>query len=253
MVAIDTDQRDRAPCASGARALEFLTPTFRPTQKKLQRSVLPNDARPTCTAAWDKLALSQGRRGPTMRRFTQACFLAVALSCPALAACNSHRPEESQIAALREQVKALSQQLQTLQADTAATDTLDLQSKCAVDAKRQFGEQIGSMKSIFGSVSGSSFVNHYNPNLHRCFVVIHSFLPHGGVTTSLLDANTGVAYATLWTASTAKGGSSPIAACYVTSAAPRDACSSEQRFDQYLERYVPAPSLADLPAQPHEH
>lgn len=178
-----------------------------------------------------------------MRRFTPACFLAVALACAAVAACSAQSSDESKNAALQSKINALSQQLQTLRANTAASTALDLQSKCAVDAKRRFGEQISSETSFLGkgSVSGASFVNRYDQNRHQCFVVMHAPLGQGEMT-QLLDANTGVAYATLWTASTSKDESS-IVTCNVTSAAPPSACSSEDGFDAYVATYTGEPSL----------
>lgn len=178
-----------------------------------------------------------------MRRITPACFLPVALACAAVAACSARPSDESQIAALQNKVNALSQQLQALQANAAASTNLDLQSKCAVEAKRRFGERISSQTSFLGkgSVSGASFVNHYDQNRHQCFVVIHMPLDKGE-TTSLLDANTGVTYAQVWTAWTQKG-EPTIELCQVTSAAPPSACSSEYGFDAYVATYTGEPSL----------
>lgn len=180
-----------------------------------------------------------------MRRFTPACFLAVALACAAVAACSTQSSDESQIAALQNKVNALSQQLQAVQVNTAASTALDLQSRCAVDAKRQFGEQMSNLKSNLNlgkdSVSGASFVNHYDQNMHQCFVVIHIDLDRGEAI-YLFDANTGFEYARVWTALTQKGESS-IALCQVTSAAPPSACSSEDGFDAYIATYTGEPSL----------
>src|SRR5690242_8873301 len=76
----------------------------------------------------------------------------------------------AQLSDLQRRVSALSGQVQALKERSTASEALDLQRKCSMDAERAF-KALGydASKPVNGITA--AFFSHYNPALQRCFMV----------------------------------------------------------------------------------
>lgn len=122
-------------------------------------------------------------------------IMAVVAFVALLAGCSTNANDQAQIVALRKHVATLSQQVQTLTVRAEATTELDLQSKCAVDAKRAWQTNKAFLRS--GSPS-DSYQSHYSSTLGRCLIYTHTMNEGGAVSIEMLaDANEGTEFASM--------------------------------------------------------
>jgi hypothetical protein len=149
-----------------------------------------------------------------------------------LGACGPNN-DHAQIAELQKQVASLSEQVHTLRGNATASATLDLQRKCAMDAKRMFEASGWSLsKPVAGNTA--AFYSHFNPTMQKCFMVFqfNALISPFAETWILSDANENVSYGTL----VFEG--DKVTTCDLTPTAETQHCASKQEFDKYLVRYM---------------
>lgn len=150
-----------------------------------------------------------------------------------LAECNSDR-----IAALEEQNKEVTKHNQELIAKLASAN-LDLQERCSVQARVHFNN--------YKSLPLSSYTNHYNASLNKCFMMLHwvdyRFKPQKTVTLSLIiiDAYEGKDYGGYMatTPTEAKGETDAPTRCEAIDPSGLSIkCKSKSEFDRMAKRFM---------------
>lgn len=145
----------------------------------------------------------------------------------------------SQIAALRRE-REQTRQLNMKLAAMPKTPSLDLQEKCATQARKEFNELGWNKNAMAG------FSNHYNTRLNKCFMQIQNTDTRsvkGAILTSraVSDAFEGVVYGSyIW--STEKGKKYwevPPLECKVTLLSGEEkSCHSSEEFDSLVKQYM---------------
>jgi hypothetical protein len=145
-----------------------------------------------------------------------------------------------QEASLREQ-RLVVQQLTARLASISKTASIDLQQKCARQAREEFTRDGWESRSMAG------FTNHYNSELGKCFILIGSTsdakTPPGTVfeNKSLSDAFEGKSYAEyFWHSDTVKKyWEVPPLVCRVTMPSGEErVCHSSDEFDELVKVYM---------------
>lgn len=118
--------------------------------------------------------------------------------------------------------------------------TLDLQAKCAEQAKKAF-ERTG-----LGEKDLAGYQNHYSNKFNRCFVEIESTAPLGAnfvTTKTLLDAFEEKVYGLyMWKSDNVKKywEVSPMACHVISVAGEKVLCHSDDEFEQLAKAYLDA-------------
>jgi hypothetical protein len=147
-------------------------------------------------------------------------------------ACNQDR-----IARLEKQNQELAVKVDSVR----KAGTLDLQAKCASQARVAFNES-GLRKEERGGLSG--YTNHYNRTLNRCFVEFSDTKPEGnGLATykSVQDAFEGKVYGEYyWSNAQGRPGMAvKPTVCTVTLLSGEDKyCESDKEFEELLKVYM---------------
>ena len=129
---------------------------------------------------------------------------------------------------------ATSRQLSSQLVDKTARENLDLQEKCALQAKKVSEEPYNKAKDDLGA-----YKSHYNPILRKCFVIFKN----GPFIESLMDAYEQRDYATyMWYASDTNDKSNPLnepKICnLIPSASDERNCKSYEEYKAFVATYM---------------
>jgi hypothetical protein len=131
----------------------------------------------------------------------------------------------SQTAALREQRRQV-QELSAKVESMSKTASLDLQERCAKQAREEF------LKLGWARQEAASFMNHYNQKLNKCFMEVEK-TDEKGEWKSVFDAFEGKVYGLFGQG--AHGGTM----CNVTlPSGERRICHSSDEFDALVKQYM---------------
>jgi hypothetical protein len=141
-----------------------------------------------------------------------------------LAACN-----EDKISQLEKQNKELTERLATLEANSRQAAALDVQAKCAKQA------EVVYKSNDYPKTELSSYTNHYNAKLNKCFVEITDMPEANGTLETfitLMDAFEGKDYGDYF-------GKNRTAQCKVVTPNGQDKnCDSRDEFDLLVKPYM---------------
>jgi hypothetical protein len=145
-----------------------------------------------------------------------------------LCACNTDK-----IADLEKQNKELATKLEAV----AKQNNLDLQSKCAAQARVEFDSEGWDKRT-----STVSYINHYNPRLNKCFIevtVVNNQLIHGVLYHSIYvsDAFEGKDYGSYYGRATIPEGQPTL--CDITMPSGEETvCHSKDEFTAGMKQYI---------------
>ena len=185
------------------------------------------------TRATTGVHFAKGPKGPSMK-----IVIAVALAV-LLSGCGLIGNDQAQILALQQQVNALSQQVHALKQSSTTAESLDLQSKCAIDAKRTF-ELLGYSYNKTSNGAVVFFASHFDPRRAQCFMLLtQNNLSQQYLSEDVFDANTQIGYGSMVMVK------DKVMVCEMDSkgtvqmrGSGGKLCLSEQQFDQYAARYM---------------
>jgi hypothetical protein len=148
----------------------------------------------------------------------------------------------SQRRALQEE-RRLTQQLTTKLSATSTTASLDLQEKCANQAREEFKREGWEELKSKGGLN--DFSDHFNPKVNKCFVLIESTDPKNDgtvfVSKTLSDAFEGKLYGEYnWKSDKVKKyWQVPPFMCKVTLPSGEEKiCHSDDEFDALVKQYM---------------